>query len=211
MNEFIFAVDDDDDVCMSLQVLLETNGYHVLTFSSAEDFLEAASHRDGACLIIDIYMRGMTGLELLQHLRALGSDLPVIVVTGHGDIPLAIKAMKAGAFEFLQKPLDPDLLMEAVARAIEKRRQEHNLCEEAATAQTLLSNLTPRELDVFDQLVAGLSNKLAAEKLAISPRTVEVHRARIMEKLQARSLSDLVKTAIAASRRMAARHRDPAH
>ena len=196
----VFVVDDDAGVRRSLRALLESSRFKVLDFPSAMDFL-ATDLSGGSCLVADIRMPRMSGLELQEELVRRGSKLPVIIITGHGDVALAVRAMKAGAVDFIVKPFDDDLLLGSIEKALELGRHERNRAEEAASANQLLSQLTPRELEVLEQLVAGKSNKLAAHDLNISPRTVEIHRAHIMDKLQARSLSDLVRTAIAASRR----------
>jgi two-component system response regulator FixJ len=206
----IFVVDDDPHVRRSLRALLESDGYKVLDYDSAIEFLEVDETR-GSCLVCDVRMPKMNGLELQEALVRRGSKLPVIIVTGHGDVPLAVRAMKAGAIDFIEKPFDDERLLAAVKWALELASRERNASQEAASANALLAQLTPREMQVLEQLAAGRSNKLAAQQLNISPRTVEIYRARIMDKLQARSLSDLVRTAIAASRREAANLSGPAH
>ncbi len=198
----VFVVDDDASVRKSLRALLESAGYKVLDFESAVDFLSGDETR-GSCVIADIRMPRMSGLEMQDELTRRGSKLPVIIMTGHGDVPLAVRAMKAGAVDFIEKPFDDELMLSSIDKAMAIGRRERNSAAEASAANELISQLTPRELDVLEQLVAGRSNKLAAHELGISPRTVEIHRARIMDKLRARSLSDLVRTAIAASMREA--------
>ena len=198
----VFVVDDDASVRKSLRALLESANYRVLDFESAVDFL-AADETRGSCVIADIRMPRMSGLEMQDELARRGSKLPVIIMTGHGDVPLAVRAMKAGAVDFIEKPFDDELMLSSIEKAMAIGRRERNSTAEASAANELISQLTLRELEVLEQLVAGRSNKLAAHELGISPRTVEIHRARIMDKLRARSLSDLVRTAIAASLREA--------
>jgi two-component system response regulator FixJ len=192
----IFIVDDDDGIRDSLRAMLESAGYDVIDFASATEFLGAKEWR-GSCLIADIRMPGMDGLELQQTLAQRGSRLPVIIVTGYGDVPLAIRAMKAGAVDFIEKPFDAAALLAGIGRALDAAAT----WQEAAEAAQLIERLTTREREVLQQLVAGRSNKLAAHALGISPRTVEIHRARIMHKLKAKTMSDLVRTAVAASKR----------
>ena len=197
-DQTIFIVDDDPGVRKSLRVLLEASDFQVRDYPSAKAFL-ADNIKTGGCLIADIRMPEMGGLELQEELVRRAVALPVIIVTGHGDVPLAVRAMRAGAIDFIEKPFDGDLLLVSLQRALDVGQRERNRSVEAQKALELISQLTPRERQVLEQLVAGRSNKLAAFALSISPRTIEIHRARIMEKLNARSLSDLVRTALAAS------------
>jgi two-component system response regulator FixJ len=194
----VFIVDDDPGVRRSLRVLLESANFAVQDFPSAKTFL-ANDIRSGGCLIADIRMPEMSGLELQEELIRRGIALPVIVITGHGDVPLAVRAMRAGAIDFIEKPFDDEIMLASLRKALEVGRRDRNRSAEAQRALELISLLTPRERQVLEQLVAGRSNKLAAHELSISPRTIEIHRARIMDKLNARSLSDLVRTALAAS------------
>lgn len=199
----IFVVEDDASVRESLRALLESANYRSIDFPRAADFLAFDESR-GSCLIADVRMPGMNGLELQEELVRRGSKLPVIIVTGHGDVAMAVRAMKAGAIDFLEKPFDDETMLECVRRALDVMHKKRDLMKEAEDASQQISLLTPRELEVLEQLVAGRSNKLVARELSISPRTVEIHRARIMDKLKARGLSDLVRTAIAASIRLPA-------
>ncbi|MBL6852946.1 MAG: response regulator transcription factor [Alphaproteobacteria bacterium] len=194
----ISVVDDDAGVCDSIRLLLESADYAVKTYASARQFLE--DKRTIACLIADIRMPEMDGLELQQEIVRRGSGLPVIMITGHGDVPLAVRAMKAGAVDFIEKPFDDEQLLTSVKRAIEIGHRTRGAAAEAAAAERLLALLTPRERTVLEQLVVGRSNKVAAYELGISPRTVEIHRAHIMDKMNARSLSDLVRISLAASK-----------
>ena len=194
----IFVVDDDPGVRDSLRLLLESADHPVRTYESAGQFLDERTA--GACLITDIRMPDMDGLALQEEIVRRGSGVPVIIITGHGDVPLAVRAMKAGAVDFIEKPFDDELLLASVRRAVEIGRKTRGRAAEAATAERMLALLTPRERSVLEQLVVGRSNKVAAYELGISPRTVEIHRAHIMDKMNARSLSDLVRISLAASR-----------
>lgn len=192
----VFIVDDDAAVRDSLRALLESARFEVEDFPSATSFLAAVTPGSGACLVADVRMPDMDGLALQEELARRGMDLPVIIVTGHGEVPLAVRAMKAGAIDFIEKPYDDDLLLASVRRAQElnlNRRAEASSVQEAAER---ISALTPREREVLEHLVAGQPNKVIAHELGISPRTVEIHRAHLMEKMQARSLSDLVRIAL---------------
>jgi two-component system response regulator FixJ len=193
----VFIVDDDARVRESLGLLLQSAGLEVQGFASAEDFLGAYSPGNG-CLIVDISMPSMSGLELQQEIVRAGLSFPVIVITGHGDVQLAVKAMKAGAVDFIEKPFDGETLLAGVERALTIGRQLRDRAEEMRAARKALAALTARERDVLERLVRGRPNKVVAYELGISPRTVEIHRARIMSKLRAKSLSDLVRLTIAA-------------
>lgn len=194
----IFIVDDDAGVRRSLRALLESAHFVARDYPSAKAFL-ADNIKAGGCLIVDIRMPEMNGLELQEEVIKRAIALPVIIITGHGDVQLAVRAMRAGAIDFIEKPFDDEALFVSIRRALETGRLERNRTAEAQAALELISLLTPRERQVLEQLIAGRSNKLAAYELAISPRTIEIHRAHIMDKLNARSLSDLVRTALAAS------------
>ena len=191
-------VDDDPDVRDSLRALLESSGFTVREHDSAKAVLSDPALGSALCLIADIRMPEMDGLQLQEELNRRKSVLPVIVVTGHGDVPLAVRAMKAGATDFLEKPFDEELLLAAVQRARAAADQARMQSQTGETAARLIGQLTPRELDVLKHLVAGRSNKVIAYELSISPRTVEIHRAHLMDKMEARSLSDLIRMALAA-------------
>lgn len=193
----ILVVDDDSAVRDSMRVLLESAGYAVTAYASAGDFLKDPVPAQG-CLIVDIRMPEMDGLELQEEIARRGVELPIIIMTGHGDVPLAVRGMKAGAIDFIEKPFDAKMLLDGVSRALNIGESRRNKTAEIKAAQDLIALLTPRERHVLDQLVAGRSNKIAAFELGISPRTIEIHRAHIMGKMNARSLSDLVRIAIAA-------------
>ncbi len=200
----VHVIDDDDAARDSLLFLLETEGITATGHPSADEFL---AHVDSAavrgCIVTDVRMPGMTGIELLQALRERGATVPVVVITGHGDIALAVEAMKAGAHDFLEKPYRDDALINAVRTAlVETRRGQDGgggrSTAEQASACLRFTGLSPREREVLDGLVAGSSNKTIARQLGISPRTVEVYRANLMTKTQATSLSHLVRLALAA-------------
>jgi two-component system response regulator FixJ len=193
----ILVVDDDDAVRDSIRALLESAGFAVKDYASAKVFLQDGAPA-GNCLVADIRMPEMDGLELQEEITRRGLQVPVIIMTGHGDVPLAVRAMKAGAIDFIEKPFDEKLLLDAIARALHIGESQRNRSAEIKAAQDMLALLTPRERHVLDQLVAGRSNKIAAYELGISPRTIEIHRAHIMDKMNARSLSDLVRISIAA-------------
>lgn len=194
----ILIVDDDADVRDSLRALLESADYVVNEHDSAAAVLADPHLRQALCLIADIRMPGMDGLQLQEELNVRKIGVPVVVVTGHGDVPLAVRAMKAGAVDFLEKPFDEEMLLAAVRRAVTAGEQSRTASEIAGHATQLIMQLTPRERDVLKHLVAGQPNKVIAYELSISPRTVEIHRARLMDKMQARSLSELIRMALAA-------------
>jgi len=196
----VHIVDDDEAVRDSLQALLEAKKYVARTYPTAEAFLAAHSAVPAGCAIVDVRMPGMDGISLLNRLRERGTALPVIVVTGHGDIPLAVQAMKAGAIDFVEKPYSNETIIDAVQRALATAPAEAAGGSPSEIAARIAA-LTPRERDVMDQLVIGNPNKIIAFELKISPRTVEIHRANLMKKMQADSLSHLVRMALAAKTR----------
>jgi len=196
----VYVIDDDDAVRDSLAFLLESADLTVRTYESALQFLEQASRLEAGCIVTDIRMPEMTGLDLVRHLNAQGSSLPVIVITGHGDVPLAVEAMRAGVADFIEKPFDDEVMLTALRRALDISR---NHAEEAAERRDIaqrLARLSTRERQVLDGLVAGQANKVVAQNLGISPRTVEVYRANLMAKMQASSLSELVRMTLNADR-----------
>ena len=196
----VHVVDDDDAVRDSLTLLLESAGFAVRTYGSATALLEATMGTIG-CVVTDVRMPEMDGLELQRRLAETGAGLPVIVMTGHGDVPIAVEAMRAGAADFLEKPFDDGQLLASVRRAIAASERVRDETEAAADIAARLTSLTPKEREVLDKLVEGLPNKTIAYDLGSSPRTVEVHRARVMEKMGARSLPELVRMTIAVSGR----------
>jgi two-component system response regulator FixJ len=197
-TETVHVVDDDEAVRDSLRVLLEASGFVVRTYDSAAVFLAAAAPALRGCALIDVRMPEIDGLELQQRLNKRGIRLPVIVMTGQGDIPVAVRAMKAGAVDFLEKPFNEGQLLGAVRRALQESKQLEEIEVVAREAASRLATLTPREREVLALLVNGLSTKAIAKELGTSPRTIEVHRSRVFEKLQAHSLPDLVRLTLAA-------------
>jgi two-component system response regulator FixJ len=194
-NSVVHIVDDDDAVRQSLAFLLSSAGLPVRLYDSASAFLAGLSAPQSGCLITDIRMPGMTGIELLNALREKSLTMPAIVITGHGDVPLAVEAMKAGAVDFIEKPFDEEAILNAVKRALEKGSDDNG---DGIVVAARLATLSERERQVLDGLVAGHPNKTIARGLGISPRTVEVYRANLMAKMQAKSLSDLIRMAILA-------------
>jgi two-component system response regulator FixJ len=193
----VHIVDDDDAIRDSVKALLEGAGFACAVYSSAREFLDAAKLATG-CALVDVRMPEMDGIALLSELAGRHSDLPVIIMTGFADVPLAVKAMKEGAVDFVEKPAPRDSLIDAVRRALGKAKQSKATDVEKHEALVRLDRLTQREREVLDLLVAGDANKIVAHKLGISPRTVEIHRGRLMEKTQAKSLAELVRMALAA-------------
>lgn len=191
-------IDDDEAVRQSLAFLLDSGGIAARTHESASAFLAALPSLAPACIVTDVRMPGLTGLDLLRELKARGIDAPVIVITGHGDVPLAVEAMKSGATDFLEKPFDDEALLASINDALGRRaRDVHRHAEREAILERLAS-LSGRERDVLSGLVAGHQNKTIAHDLGISPRTVEIYRANLMTKMDAASLSHLVRMAILA-------------
>lgn len=198
MNEgTVFIVDDDPDLRASLVDLVVSEGLDAEGFGSAAEFLRAGKKSGDGCLVVDIHMPGMDGLELQRKLKDERVGIPVIVVTGRGDVPKAVQALKAGAVDFIEKPFSGELVLGCIHQALEIGRRIRENEEFVVGAYKNQDRLTAREREVLDRLVVGDSNKMIAARLDISPRTVEVHRARVMEKMQARSLSHLVRMALA--------------
>jgi two-component system response regulator FixJ len=191
----VIVVDDDAAVLDSLQIMLEAEGFVVETFDRARSLLESYDRGRCGCIVTDVRMPDLDGMALLQALRAKGSMPPVIVMTGHGDVPLAVRAMKLGARDFIEKPFDPDVLVRSIREALASTRRAEVADDQLGRR---LAALTPREREVLEQLVIGRPNKGIARELGISPRTVEIHRAHVMEKMQAESLSQLVRMAFVA-------------
>jgi FixJ family two-component response regulator len=194
----VHVVDDDEAVRDSLQWLLEGKDYRVRCFDSAESFLSRFDAREVACVLADIRMNGMSGLELQDKLIERKSPLPIVFITGHGDVPMAVSSMKKGAMDFIEKPFKEEELVSLVERMLEKARVAFSQQLEAASRDALLSRLTARETQVLERIVAGRLNKQIADDLGISIKTVEAHRANIMEKLNANTVADLLKTALSA-------------
>lgn len=194
----VFVVDDDEAVRDSLAAMLEAEEHNVQIFASAEAFLKAFDPLCRGCLLVDVRMPGMSGLELHEALVARGAKIPVIMITGQGDVPTAVRAMKAGVAEFIEKPVDPREMLRMVGQLLAAQQEAAEAKSAVAGIAGRIGRLTPRERDVLKHLVAGAPNKVIAHELGISPRTVEVHRARVMEKMQARHLSELIRMALAA-------------
>ena len=194
----VYIVDDDEAVRDSLSALLEACAYKVRTFGLAQEFLDAAPTLPPGCLVADIRMPEMDGLELQRRLGERSLSFPTIVITGHGDVPLAVRAMKAGALDFIEKPFSSKAILESVAAALSRMQAAGERDPVALAAAAKLDLLSAREREVLEGLLSGLPNKSIAYDLAISPRTVEIHRARVMDKMGARSLSELIRLALAA-------------
>ena len=192
----VYVVDDDEAVRDSVQWLLEGQDFRVRCFESAEVFLARYDPREVACLIVDIRMDGMSGLELQDRLIERKSPMPIAFITGHGDVPLAVDTMKKGALDFIQKPFKEEQLVPLVERMLEEARTVFSEHQQAASREALLAKLTGREAQVLERIVAGRLNKQIADDLGISIKTVEAHRANIMEKLGANTVADLLKIAL---------------
>ncbi len=192
----IFVVDDEPAVRDSLQVLLGTYGFAVETYATAASFLDRADPQRPGCLVADVRMPGMTGIELQRELTRQGNPMPVIVITGHGDVPMAVDALKAGAMDFLEKPLNDEVLVRSIRAAMERDERSRAEGQELSRLSERLGRLTGREREVMMLIVDGLANNAVAEKLGISARTVEHYRANIMQKMEASSFAELVRIAI---------------
>lgn len=195
-SDIVHVIDDDADVRQSLAFLLSTVGLAVRVHESATSFLELLPDVQDGCIVTDVRMPGMDGIELQRRLRAEGNNIPVIVITGHGDIALAVEAMKAGAVDFIEKPFDDEMLIGAIRTALARRAGDRERGAQAAEARACLKTLSERESQVLEGLVAGKPNKIIAHELDISARTVEIYRANVMTKMQADSLSALVRKAL---------------
>ena len=195
----VYVVDDDEAVRDSLQWLLEGQDYRVRCFESAEAFISRYDPREVACLIADIRMSGMSGMELQDRLIDRQSPLPIVFITGHGDVPMAVASMKKGALDFIQKPFNEIQLLQLVERMLETARDLFSEHQQAASRDALLGKLTTRESQVLERIVAGRLNKQIADDLGISIKTVEAHRANIMEKLGANTVADLLKIALSST------------
>ncbi|WP_404477670.1 response regulator transcription factor [Novosphingobium sp. BL-52-GroH] len=198
-RRMIHIVDDEESIRRSAGFMLKTSGFTVASYPSGVAFLREVRHAEPGCILLDVRMPDMDGLEVQQALLERGVAMPVIILTGHGDISIAIRAMKAGAVEFIEKPFEKAVLLGAIAAAFEQLDDSDNPVARAADAAVLISALTGREQDVLRGLADGLPNKTIAYDLGISPRTVEVHRANLMTKLGVRSLSDALRIAFAAN------------
>ncbi len=197
-DRLVYLVDDDEAVRRSTSFMLKTSGYKVETYVSGIAFLKDARHAEPGCVLLDVRMPEMDGLAVQKELKARGIDLPVIVMTGHGDVSVAVEAMKAGAVDFIEKPFEKAILLAALDDGFGRIELSGRRAERAALAAIRLEALTPRERDVLRGLVDGLPNKTIGYDLGISPRTVEIHRAHLMTKLGVRSLSEALRIAFAA-------------
>ena len=192
--EKVFVVDNDPSVCLGLSRLLDASGYQVEVFHSAAGFLDREEHTGIACIILDVSMPQKSGLDLQLELNAQQSEYPIIFLTGHGDLPMGIQAMKRGAVDFLSKPIDESILLEAVSRALQTHRKAYKQKWQLIESRAHINNLTPRELQVLQCLLSGAINKQIAEELCISEKTVKAHRAKVMEKMGASSAVELGRT-----------------
>jgi FixJ family two-component response regulator len=192
-NPVVMVVDDDAGVRNAMRILLKSVGLESMLFASAPEFLNGYQPSQPGCLVLDIRMPGMSGLELQQQLNLRGAVIPVIFMTGHGDIPMAVEAMQHGAFDFLQKPFRDQDLLDRIQKAIAKDAELRASLGEHERIRSHLESLTPREREVLDLMTLGKQNKSIAQDLGVSPRTVEIHRARVMEKMNAHSVAELVR------------------
>lgn len=189
----VFIVDDDQAIRHAMELLMRSVGLDYEIFHSGDDFLAHYSPDHGGCLVLDIRMPGLGGLELQQKLIELDSSLPIIFITGHGDVPMAVEAMQQGAVDFIQKPFRDQDLLDRISEALKTDQRRRSEREEHAEVSSRLDKLTKREREVLNLVVTGKPNKIIAYELGVSQRTVEIHRARVMEKMQAKSLADLVR------------------
>lgn len=197
-HPIIFVVDDDQSVCQSLTWLIESVGIKVETFPSAAEFLKRHPHDGPACLVLDVRMPGLSGFDLQNQLAAAGRVIPIIFITGHGNVSMSVRAMKAGAVDFIEKPFEDQTLLDALNQSLEKDRQAKLEQAEKREIKQRVDSLTAREREVFKRVVAGMLNKQIAFEQGTTERTIKAHRARVMQKLQARSLADLVRLAVKA-------------
>jgi RNA polymerase sigma factor (sigma-70 family) len=195
----VFVVDDDEAMRNSLKWLIESTGMPVRTYGSADEFLANYSPGRAGCLLLDVRMPGMSGLELQAHLARQSIRLPVIIITGHGDVGMAVRAMKAGAVDFIEKPFDDEALLNSIRHALAFDERQRALQTQRAEIAARLAELTPREHEVMEMVTEGRSNKEIATALGVTAKTVEAHRARVMDKMRAGSLAELVRMALIAS------------
>jgi two-component system response regulator FixJ len=197
MNEpVVHVIDDDEGVRVSLGFLLEMHDLPAKTYASADEFLDAVDSISAGCIVTDVRMPGMTGLDLVRHLKQKAVNLPVIVITGHGDVPLAVEAVREGVLDFLEKPFDEEALFNSIQSALDAQAKSGRQDKERQRFETMIASLSGREKDVLRGIIAGKLNKVIAHELGISPRTVEVYRANVMTKTNASSLSELVRIAL---------------
>ncbi len=194
-SPIVYVVDDDPSVRRSLSRLIRSAGFRVETFAQAQDFLDQKENLDPNCLVLDVNLPGLSGLDLQKELSSKGYVMPIVFITGYGTIPMTVQAMKGGAVEFLEKPVDHQVLLNAIRQAIKKDRQMKQQFNEINEIRQRLATLTPREKEVLPLVVSGMLNKQIAFKLGTTEKTIKVHRSRIMEKMRADSLADLVRLA----------------
>ena len=193
----VYIVDDDQAIRHAMELLMRSVGLEYEIFHSGDDFLKDHTNERAGCLVLDIRMPGLGGLELQEKLNDMGSTLPVIFITGHGDVPMAVEAMQKGAVDFIQKPFRDQELLDRIGEALKTDQERRSAREEKAEVRDRIGKLTNREHQVLDLVVTGKPNKVIAYELGVSQRTVEIHRARVMEKMQAKSLADLVRMHLA--------------
>lgn len=191
-NPIVFIVDDDASVRRALERLIRSAGFDAESFPSAQNFLCSARHDRPACVVLDIQMPGITGLELQEQLGGAGLNMPIVFVTGHGSVPVSVRAMKAGALDFLEKPFDEQDLLDTVRRAIDRDTEARLSQAEVSEIQQRIGSMTPREREVFARVISGMLNKQIAAELGTTEKTIKVHRSRVMEKMQVRSVAELV-------------------
>jgi two-component system response regulator FixJ len=192
-DPIVYVIDDDDSARHSLEFLLDVAGIRVRSFPSADAFIAASPPLAGACIVTDVRMPGMSGIQLVEELKKHEAAAPVIVITGHADVPLAIQAMKAGVADFIEKPFDDEVMLASIRQALARQAGDERVQEERRAFRERIALLSPREHEVMEGLVAGKANKAIAYDLSISARTVEVYRANVMMKMQAKTLSELVR------------------
>lgn len=192
MQQTVFVIDDDEAMRDSIHWLLDSGGIHSEMYASAADYLQARSEAQQGCILLDVRMPDMSGMELLQELKHREIDLPVIMITGHGDVPMAVRAMKDGAFDFVQKPFNAQELLDKVHAALSLDQEHRRVSLHVDQLRHLYSNLTEREREVAELIVSGQSSKNIAVQLGISPKTVDIHRANIMKKLNAKTIAEIV-------------------
>ena len=195
-NHGVYVIDDDEAVRDSIAMLLETVDIPSVAYADAQTFLDEADLEQVNCLVLDIRMPGMSGLDLQEKLVAMNAQVPIVFITGHGDIPMAVEAMRRGAIDFLRKPFRDQDLLDRIQEALSIDAQQRNSTAEAGSALAQIASLTPREREVFTRVANGQANKVIAIDLAISERTVEIHRSKVMQKTNSRSLADLVRLLI---------------
>jgi two-component system, LuxR family, response regulator FixJ len=194
----VHLIDDDEAVRVSVAFILDVNDLPARTYASAREFLDVATSLSSGCVVTDVRMPEMSGLELVRHLKEAKVSLPVIMITGHGDVPLAVEAMRAGVIDFIEKPFDDEALLRSIRMALDMKFAADALAQERQRFEEMLSTLSGREQDVLRGVIAGKMNKVIAYELGISPRTVEVYRANVMSKTHANGLSELVRIALLA-------------